>query len=471
MSAITLSLKQILGTSDSPPENIDEKSQLKFDSKKGGLYSDSYKSTGCLSSFAANMGLSFVARFFKPNTRNQFKEANEKLVDQISKEIDPDVAKAFKATFSSRSSWGSPLTAGRVRAFFKDTVLDPMYLAKSTQNQNNEVNYLLDNVSSIILDTKTFPSETQLNLGKDIGTYTSTSRVISLIEKQFGREVAKDFSREIKDKGPLTAGMVRQFFSVDNQEGKGNGDMETYFAKDLKSNFTGNTGIKTPVNWKEILGGDAAEKNPALPKISSEFFRDLGRANYILENSPNQKEALFKTPEDSHDNDKIQSEKLAASKRFINFMNGNEDLAFQMSQIATQGILSMPFINMLKNTTEQNLCPIKLPLNATTGTFSLKGTHMSYTFSKESKDQIVIHFTSESVPNLLRVTNKDHLAGTIPLDKEGSLVKYSYDIKCKLDNEGKLALKDGQPDLEVKNINYDVKITAGNHQGDISVIN
>jgi hypothetical protein len=89
------------------------------------------------------MGLSFVARFFKPNTRKQFKEANKQLVEQVKTEFGDDAAIAFKATFSSRSSLGSPLTAGSVRAFiagyylppdiqkgFIDTLNDPEQLKK-----------------------------------------------------------------------------------------------------------------------------------------------------------------------------------------------------------------------------------------------------------------------------------------------------------------------------------------------------
>jgi hypothetical protein len=115
-----LTFGQIIGVSDLP-DNFNEKSQLKFDSKKGGFYSDSKKSTGWLSSFAANIGLSFVARLFKPCTRKEFVEANEQLVKVIQEEVDPYlITSTFRKKFSLHLHSGSPLTIGSVRAFFKD---------------------------------------------------------------------------------------------------------------------------------------------------------------------------------------------------------------------------------------------------------------------------------------------------------------------------------------------------------------
>jgi hypothetical protein len=117
-----LTFGQIIGVSDLP-ENFDEKSQLKFDSEKGGFYSDSKKSTGWLSSFAANIGLSFVARLFKPGTRKEFVEANKQLVEVIKEDLDPYLTTPFRKKFLLHRHSGSPLTIGSVRAFFKDIIV------------------------------------------------------------------------------------------------------------------------------------------------------------------------------------------------------------------------------------------------------------------------------------------------------------------------------------------------------------
>ena len=105
-----LSLSQILENNETT--SLSDSSQLKFSQEKGGIYSNSYKTTGRFAS-----AIAFVARFFLPATKQSFKEANSELANLIQKEYGDEAVASFKTTFASRSTYGSPLTAGSVRRF------------------------------------------------------------------------------------------------------------------------------------------------------------------------------------------------------------------------------------------------------------------------------------------------------------------------------------------------------------------
>lgn len=113
-----ISLAQILGRAQLG--QLSDESQLRFN-ENDGIYSNSYKSTGFLSSVASKTGLTFVARFFSPTTRNDFRAANEHLTKLIKDSYGEAAATSFetsfKTSFFSHYYWGKPLTVGSVKRF------------------------------------------------------------------------------------------------------------------------------------------------------------------------------------------------------------------------------------------------------------------------------------------------------------------------------------------------------------------
>lgn len=113
ISDISTSSKALLSLNDILA--LSEESQLKFDKNDGGLYSNSYKSTGSLSSLVAFT--SFIARFFSPAAQQTFKNAHEEVKQLISQQYGKKAAAAFETSFASRARWGSPLTTGSIKRF------------------------------------------------------------------------------------------------------------------------------------------------------------------------------------------------------------------------------------------------------------------------------------------------------------------------------------------------------------------
>ena len=112
-----ISLAQILGPGQpGQPGQLSDQSQLRVNDS-GNIYSNSYKSTGFLSSVASRIGFAFVARFFSPTTRNDFRAANERLAELIKASYSDKAEESFKTSFSSHLYWGKPLTVGSVKKF------------------------------------------------------------------------------------------------------------------------------------------------------------------------------------------------------------------------------------------------------------------------------------------------------------------------------------------------------------------
>jgi hypothetical protein len=455
------------------------------------------------------MGLSFVARFFKPNTRKQFKEANQELVKQIECTFSKQDAADFSKAFSSKISLGRPLTVGSVRAFVNDLIVKHPEKLKlvpglnltdqdSVTQQDSATQYMINSMIAMIpeivensgtvaavkfyqefssrlswgspltatrlnafihnlpvkLETD-LPGSASLMLLEDNTKYDIclNKDITNIFERYFGKDVENRFSNFLKENyanTPLTSEKIKNF--VANIQAKNTcpagKEVENFFKKQLAEifNYAPDSQTEKDHNPHEWNGGSVTKDDP---KIADVFFTDMNRGSYFLQPKPGELENLYVHPVDSKQED---NNKKAAAQKLVDFV-GNRDQAFEISKVINQSGLCHPFLTML---TKSEVTPFKLPLEEKNGLFPDDKPKLSFTLSKNDSNQTVISFESKSNPIFFKQIDKAQKLpdeNFIPLD-ENSFVNYSYDVTCIFDNNNKLT-------MVPSNIKYDVNMKAG----------